>query len=106
MIGILKALGSQNNQIKKIFMSNGLKLILLGMFIANIISVSIGLLQEKYKILKLDKESYYMEYVPISWDPILFFQLNIIIFIIIYLVMFIPILIINKIKILNSIKFN
>ena len=36
-------------------MSNGLKLILLGMFIANIISVSIGLLQEKYKILKLDR---------------------------------------------------
>ena len=106
MIGVLKALGLKNNQIKNIFLFNGFKLILLGMFFGNIISISLGFLQEKYKLFQLDKSSYYMEYVPISWDFTSFFQLNSLIFLIIFMAMFLPIIIINKIKILDSIKFS
>ena len=106
MIGVLKALGLKNNQIKNIFLFNGFKLILLGMFFGNIISISLGFLQEKYKLFQLDKSSYYMEYVPISWDFTSFFQLNLLIFLIIFMAMFLPIIIINKIKILDSIKFS
>ena len=106
MIGVLKALGLKNNQIKNIFLFNGFKLILLGMFFGNIISISLGFLQEKYKLFQLDKSSYYMEYVPISWDFTSFFQLNLLIFLIIFMAMFLPIIIINKIKTLDSIKFS
>ena len=40
MIGILKALGSNNNQIKNIFLYNGLRLIFLGLFLGNLISIT------------------------------------------------------------------
>ena len=106
MIGILKALGSNNNQIKNIFLYNGLRVIILGLFLGNLISVSLAIFQDKFKILKLDKTSYYMDYVPIGWDFYTLSKLNLLVFIVIFLVIFLPILIINRIKVLDSIKFS
>ena len=106
MIGILKALGSNNNQIKNIFLYNGLRLIFLGLFLGNLISFTFAVFQDKFKILKLDKTSYYMDYVPIGWDLYALSKLNLLILIVIFLVIFLPILVINRIKILDSIKFS
>ena len=106
MIGILKALGSNNNQIKNIFLYNGLRVITLGLFLGNLISISLAVFQDKFKILKLDKTSYYMDYVPIGWDLYALSKLNLLILIVIFLVIFLPILVINRIKILDSIKFS
>ncbi len=106
MIGILKALGSNNNQIKNIFLYNGLRVITLGLFLGNLISISLAIFQDKFKILKLDKTSYYMDYVPIGWDLYTLSKLNLLIFFVIFLVIFLPILIINRIKVLDSIKFS
>ena len=106
MIGILKALGSNNNQIKNIFLYNGLRVITLGLFLGNLISISLAVFQDKFKILKLDKTSYYMDYVPIGWDFYTLSKLNLLVFIVIFLVIFLPILIINRIKVLDSIKFS
>ena len=97
MIGILKALGSNNNQIKNIFLYNGLRVITLGLFLGNLISISLAVFQDKFKILKLDKTSYYMDYLS---------KLNLLVFFVIFLVVFLPILIINRIKVLDSIKFS
>lgn len=106
MIGILKALGSNNNQIKNIFLYNGLRVITLGLFLGNLISISLAVFQDKFKILKLDKTSYYMDYVPIGWDLYTLSKLNLLVFFVIFLVIFLPILIINRIKVLDSIKFS
>ena len=106
MIGILKALGSNNNQIKNIFLYNGLRVITLGLFLGNLISISLAIFQDKFKILKLDKTSYYMDYVPIGWDLYTLSKLNLLVFFVIFLVIFLPILIINRIKVLDSIKFS
>ena len=106
MIGILKALGSNSNQIKNIFLYNGLRLIFLGLFLGNLISIIFAVFQDKFKILKLDKTSYYMDYVPIGWDLYALSKLNLLILIVIFLVIFLPILVINRIKILDSIKFS
>ena len=106
MIGILKALGSNNNQIKNIFLYNGLRVITLGLFLGNLISISLAVFQDKFKILKLDKTSYYMDYVPIGWDLYTLSKLNLLVFFVIFLVIFLPIFIINRIKVLDSIKFS
>ena len=106
MIGILKALGSNNNQIKNIFLYNGLRVITLGLFLGNLISISLAVFQDKFKILKLDKTSYYMDYVPIGWDLYTLSKLNLLVFFVIFFVIFLPILIINRIKVLDSIKFS
>lgn len=106
MIGILKALGSSNNQIKNIFLYNGLRVIILGLFLGNLISISLAIFQDKFKILKLDKTNYYMDFIPIGWDFYALFKLNALVFIVTFLVIFLPILIINRIKVLDSIKFS
>ena len=47
-----------------------------------------------------------MDYVPIGWDLYALSKLNLLILIVIFLVIFLPILVINRIKILDSIKFS
>ena len=51
MIGILKALGSQNSSIRKVFLYNAFYLILKGLFWGNIIGLTIIGIQHFFKII-------------------------------------------------------
>lgn len=66
MIGILKAMGAKNLSIRKIFLYFSMLLILKALVIGNILGVGICLVQEYTHFLKLDPESYYLEYVPVN----------------------------------------
>jgi lipoprotein-releasing system permease protein len=106
MIGILKALGATNKQIRKIFIWNGLRIIGRGMVIGNVLGLAFGFLQEKTKLIRLDPENYYMSFVPIYWDWPVFIGLNILILIISASVLFIPAMIISNVSPIKSIKFD
>ncbi len=106
MIGILKALGSTNKQIRRIFIWNGLRIIGRGMIIGNVVGMSFGYLQEKTKVIRLDPENYYMSFVPIYWDWPVFIGLNVLILIISTSVLFIPAMIISNVSPIKSIKFD
>jgi len=66
MIGILQALGAKTLDVLKIFLLQGLKIISSSLLIGNILAVSICLIQNKFRVLTLPEESYYLSYVPIS----------------------------------------
>ncbi len=66
MIGTLKALGGNNQSIRKVFLYLALFLIGRGMMWGNIVGIGICLLQSWFGIFKLDAASYYLEYVPIN----------------------------------------
>lgn len=66
MIGIMKSLGATNAQIRRIFIYLTEKLVLKGILIGNIIALSIIMLQNKYHIIPLDPEAYYLSYVPVE----------------------------------------
>src|SRR5690606_19899734 len=68
MIGILKALGAKNSQIRRIFVWNGVRIIGRGLLLGNVIGLGFGAIQYYSKLIKLDAENYYMSYVPIYWD--------------------------------------
>ena len=70
LIASLKVLGSNNNSIKKIFMINGFYLILRGVILGNLISLSLMFLQKYFMIIKLDPNTYYSDYVPIEIDHV------------------------------------
>ena len=72
-IGLLKAIGATNAQIRQIFIYMALRLVLRGMIIGNIISLSFVYIQDVFRIIPLDPEAYYLSYVPveINWDHIL-----------------------------------
>lgn len=106
MIGLLKALGATNKQIRKIFFWNGIKILLRGLLIGNVVGLGIGLLQDQLKIIPLDAASYYMSYVPIDWNWPVFILINIGITILTAAVLWIPVLVIARVDPIRSIRFD
>jgi lipoprotein-releasing system permease protein len=66
MIGILKAVGSENWSIRKIFIYISSFLILKGMFWGNIAGIAFCIIQAEFGIFKLDAGSYYLSTVPVN----------------------------------------
>jgi lipoprotein-releasing system permease protein len=106
MIGLLKAFGAKDVQIRRIFMYTGMRLIWKGLLLGNIIGLGIAWLQYQFKIIPLDPENYYMTFVPIAWDWTTVILLNVGTFIVISLVLLIPTLIISRIQPIKSIRFD
>lgn len=76
MIGILKALGSNNISIRKIFLYQSAFLVARGLFWGNLIGIGLCLLQEHFKFIKLDQSSYYIAYAPINLNLMHIILLN------------------------------
>lgn len=67
-IGILKVLGANNRSIKHIFIIKSTTIILKGIAIGDTLSLLFCLLQRKFHLIHLDRDSYSMEFVPIALD--------------------------------------
>jgi len=105
MIGILKALGSDNKSIRKIFLYNASYLILKGLFWGNIIGFTLLLLQKHFGIITLDPATYYVREVPVYTSFLAVFLLNLGTLTLCILMLLIPSYIIAKIYPSKSIKF-
>lgn len=106
MIGLLKAMGARNAQIRRIFFWNGMKILGKGLVLGNVFGLGIGFLQDQFKLVPLDAASYYMTYVPIDWNWPMFIWLNIGIAILTSLVLWIPVMVISRIDPIKSIRFD
>ena len=91
MIGLLKALGSANGLIRRIFIYQGINLILIGLFVGNLVGLGVCFIQDKFKPITLDAKNYYMSYVPISWHWDIILLLNVLVFGLVWLVLLIPV---------------
>jgi lipoprotein-releasing system permease protein len=105
MIGILKALGSYNASIRKIFLYNASYLILKGLFWGNSIGLSIIGLQYFFQIITLNPETYYVAIMPVHISVAAILALNIGTLVLCFLMLIIPSYIITKINPSKSIKF-
>jgi lipoprotein-releasing system permease protein len=68
MIGILKALGMPNSGIRRIFLINAAYIIGQGLIWGNLVGAALCIIQQKYGIIKLSQESYYVPVVPVNLD--------------------------------------
>ena len=106
MIGILKALGSSNWSIRKVFLYNAAYLIVIGLFWGNLLGLGFIWIQQKYRILKFpNPKEYYIEYIPVHIDIITVMALNLGVLILCLLMLLVPSYIITKIKPVKAIKF-
>lgn len=74
MVGILKALGCNNQTIQKIFLYHASIIALIGIGIGLIVGVGLCLIQKYFGIITLDETSYYVAIAPVSiiwWQVIL-----------------------------------
>ena len=106
MIGILKALGSSNWSIRKIFLYNASYLIGLGLLIGNIIGLGIIGLQYKYRMFKFpNPQEYYIDYIPVHIDIWTILLLNVGVLLLCLMMLLIPSHIITKISPVKAIRF-
>ena len=105
MIGILKALGSSDWSIRKIFLYNAGFLIFKGLFWGNLIGIGLLLIQKYFKVIPLNPETYYVSEAPIylSLDYIL--MINFGTLLLCLLMLLIPSVIIVKISPVKAMKF-
>ncbi|MDC6352570.1 FtsX-like permease family protein [Zeaxanthinibacter sp. PT1] len=106
MIGILKALGSSNWSIRKVFLYNAAYLILIGMFWGNLIGLGFLWLQHRFKFLKFpNPQEYYIEYIPVHLDLFTVLVLNVGVLILCLVMLLVPSYIITRIQPVKAIKF-
>ena len=105
MVGLLKALGSSQKQIRTIFWWNGFFILLRGLLIGNLIAIIFCYIQYTYKLIPLDPENYYMSSVPILWDTPTWIYVNVGTCLLVALTITIPTLFIKKIDPKDAINY-
>jgi lipoprotein-releasing system permease protein len=106
MVGVLQALGTTRKQIRRIFLYNGMLLISKGLLWGNVVAIVLAFIQDKFKVIPLDPENYYMYFVPINWDFGILLGLNIMTFLVVSLALGIPTIVVSRIKPIAAIKFD
>ena len=105
-IGILKALGTRNWSIRKIFLIQASYLILKGMFIGNIFGVLLCFIQSQFGIFTLDPSIYYLDKVPVELTFVNWLLINFITFSVCIIALIIPSYVVTRISPAKAIRFN
>ena len=96
MIGIMSSMGSTNKSLSKIFIYQGIEIILKGMIPANILFLSVSIIQNSYGFIKLNPSDYYVESIPFILEPMFIISLNLIFAFISFIVLSITFVSITK----------
>lgn len=106
MIGVLKAMGSTNISIRKIFLYLSFFLTGRGMLWGNIIGILLIVIQKYFNIIHLDPITYYVDFVPINFSLFHLLLLNIGSIAITLAMLIIPSLLVSKISPEKTIRFD
>ncbi|MDR1847965.1 MAG: ABC transporter permease [Bacteroidales bacterium] len=98
LIGILKGFGATTFSIVKIFLYKALYVICKGLLYGNILALTLGFIQFKYRIFSLDAESYYLDSVPVEISFVWVLLIDLFAVIICMLALLIPARSISKIS--------
>ena len=106
MIGSFKAFGATNGLIRRIFTYNGLRLVLRGLFLGNLVALAFGVIQYYLEIIPLNPETYYMDHVPIEWNWTVTLGVNLLTLVIVGIVLILPTALISRIGPVKAIRFD
>jgi len=105
MIGVLKALGTSNWSVRKLFLFNASYLIVLGLFWGNLIGLGILFLQKQFGLFPLNPDVYYVTQVPVFVNLSYILLLNLCTFALCLLMLLIPSIVITKISPVKAMRF-
>ncbi len=106
MIGVLKALGSPNWSIRKVFLYLSVFLTSRGMLWGNAIGIAIILAQKVFHLIKLNPATYYVDVVPVNFNIVHILLLNLGCLVITTFMLIIPSYLVSKISPDKSIRFD
>jgi lipoprotein-releasing system permease protein len=104
-IGMLKALGYESWNIRKLFLIIAGNIAIKGIIWGNLAGLALAFAQKYFSIIKLSQESYYVSVVPIEINFVYLSLLNIGTLIISVLVLLIPSAIISTITPVKAIRY-
>ena len=104
LIGILKAIGAKDISIIRVFLIYACFIVGKGLITGNIISVILCIVQQQFKLVSLDPQMYYMDFVPIEFTWLLL-PMNVCMFILSVAMLTLPSMLISKIEPTKAIKF-
>tara|TARA_R110002073_G_scaffold95059_2_gene220922 strand:+ start:13946 stop:15181 length:1236 start_codon:yes stop_codon:yes gene_type:complete len=105
MIGVLKALGSNNWSIRKLFLYNASYLIVLGLFWGNLIGLGILFAQKYFKLFPLDPSVYYVTEAPVYISATYIIALNVGTFVLCLIMLLVPSYVITRITPVKAMRF-
>lgn len=104
-IGIMKALGARNKQVRHLFLNYAMLIILRGIVLGNLLAFALIYLQKQFGLITLDPEVYYVEAVPVlvNWWWVLAIDLGTLV--VSALAMIVPSFVVSNITPAKSIRF-
>jgi len=106
MIGILKAVGSDDKTIRKIFLYQATWLIGKGLLWGNLIGIGLAFLQLKTGLVTLNPESYYIKTVPVNLNLLHIILLNAGTMAAIIIMLLVPANLISRITPVKAIRYD
>jgi len=105
MIGTLKALGSTDWSIRKIFLYHAFYIISLGLFFGNLIGLAFCFIQKHFEVITLSEKDYYLSVAPIEINFWTILLLNIGTMLITLLFLIIPSYLVTRINPVEALRF-
>lgn len=105
-IGVLKALGASNRRIRRIFLVYAGHILVRGMVIGNVFAFLLALLQSQFHLVRLDPATYYVDAVPLAYDPVWLIGINLATLLITLLTLILPAFIVSVVQPAKTIRFD
>ena len=105
-IGVLKALGASNRRIRRIFLVYAGHILVRGMVIGNVFAFLLALLQSHFHLVRLDPATYYVDAVPLAYDPVWLIGINLATLLITLLTLVLPAFIVSVVQPAKTIRFD
>ena len=106
MIGILKALGSEDFTIRRVFLYQAAYLIGKGLLWGNLIGIGLAYVQLKTRVIALDPSSYYIKTVPVNLELVHILLLNAGTMAAIIILLLVPSQLISRITPVKAIRYD
>lgn len=106
LIGMLKAMGARDWSIRKMFLYQAAHLIGRGLLYGNSVAFVLCFIQMKFAVLKLDPLVYYLDKVPVEMNPMSWFLVNLVTFVVCMISLIVPSYVVTKISPTKAIRFN
>lgn len=104
-IGVLKTLGMSNRGIASTFLFSCGKAVLISMLYGNVIALALCLLQQRFHIIALNPDNYFVSFVPIHMDMAFVLVSDFVAFAAIMLILLIPCAFISRVEASRSVDY-
>jgi lipoprotein-releasing system permease protein len=106
MVGILKAVGSTNGIIQRIFLTHATLITGLGILLGTVFGLGLCLIQQKTGLITMNEDAYYVAVAPVkivAWHVVV---VDLATLVICFLVLLIPVRLIRRISPVKAIRFS